>query len=97
MVEAVSRMLHGCNRVHRPALCGLRNSLLECSARDVTSKEAFSHGYSDRIVFVFFHKDTALKNAVKSVGDQRAIGSIPNASLKAAVSGSAPAVCGCLL
>ena len=43
-------------------------------------------GCSAYIVFVLFHKDTALKNAV---GDQREIGSISSRNLKPVLNASA--------
>lgn len=54
-------------------------------------------GCSAYIVFVLFHKDTAFKNAIKSVGGQREIGSISNRNLKPVLNASAPAMSSYLL
>lgn len=56
-------------------------------------------GYSAYIVFGLFHKDAALKKAVKSVGDQKEIGSVSNnnLNLKPVLNVSAPVMSSYLL
>lgn len=56
-------------------------------------------GYSAYLEFGLFHKDAGLKKAVKSVGDQKEIGSISNKNLnlKPVLNASAPVMSNYLL